>query len=697
MIRRKIAGQMKRDPSYYYEVLELVPGATLVQVKEQWRVLSQIWHPDKQTVGSKAHEFALKRQQEINEAYEELTKLLEDAEVRMSRDVLWQQANQGDEEAQFKLGVQFEKGKGRARDQKEAENWILKAALQGHLKAQFHLGYMYFSGGIKQDYDEALTWWVLAGKAGHVKAQFNLGLMYETGKGVPKDLVQALAWYELAAEQGDLEATNKVRGIQQAKKADAHGAPPAGNVPKGGSTPWWVNSDGHKDEAKSADWWAKKEGEAGGAKSSTGQSKSGTGSNQSSGSGSSNSSSNSSNTSSSSNTSTAGSSSSGGATNSRTGQRSKAKGANANPRQMSQNEVNDWARDLAYRIDAVLVGYDIEAHPIDWHLTEIGPSVIRLKLRLQAGEKMNKLRRAAEDIGRELSLQNTPLIDNLPGTHYVSFDVPHPSPSKYPLEDSLRSLTRQKSGELPIIIGKSPSGDVVIEDLSEFPHLLVAGSTNSGKSVFLRSLVLCLMQTHTAGELQILIIDPKRTDFVFFQQIPHLLKGQVITEPKQATDAIWHLVRAEMPRRQRLIAGRSLRLKDFNQRFPQEALPPIVAIVDEYAQLIAMLGRRERAEFEQELMSFAAVARSVGIHLVVATQRPSSDVVTPVLKANLPVAISFKVATAVNSRVILDQSGAENLLGSGDLLMRASGGNVMRIQAAYVDEAALPGLIQQCT
>jgi S-DNA-T family DNA segregation ATPase FtsK/SpoIIIE len=144
-----------------------------------------------------------------------------------------------------------------------------------------------------------------------------------------------------------------------------------------------------------------------------------------------------------------------------------------------------------------------------------------------------------------------------------------------------------------------------------------------------------------------------------------------------------------MPRRQEIMRGRSLRVKDFNRRYPSEALPPIVALIDEYAQLISIMTKRDREAFEQDLMSLAAVARSTGIHLILATQRPSADVVTGTLKANLPASIAFKVASAVNSRIVIDQNGAESLLGRGDMLFRRPSGELLRLQAAYIDEVEI--------
>ena len=169
--------------------------------------------------------------------------------------------------------------------------------------------------------------------------------------------------------------------------------------------------------------------------------------------------------------------------------------------------------------------------------------------------------------------------------------------------------------------------------------------------------------------------------------MPYLRGGKVIIERNEARDALLELVRVEMPRRQDLLASRRItKVKLFNQRYPDEALPPIVALIDEYALLVSMMSKKERESFEQDLMILASAARSVSIHLVLATQRPSADIVTSTLKANLDARIAFRVASSTNSTVVLDTTGAENLLGRGDMLFRQPSGEIVRLQAPFMDE-----------
>lgn len=165
-------------------------------------------------------------------------------------------------------------------------------------------------------------------------------------------------------------------------------------------------------------------------------------------------------------------------------------------------------------------------------------------------------------------------------------------------------------------------------------------------------------------------------------------------ERKEAREALLELVHEEMPRRQRHIAHRSMKIKTFNQRYPSEALPPIVAVIDEYGVLTSQMGKKDREAFEQDLSTLAAAARLVGIHLVIATQHPSADVITPTIKANLDARVALRVASSTNSRVVLDLQGAEHLLGHGDMLFRRSDGSILRLQAPFLDEEEIPALLQ---
>ncbi|MCD0174453.1 DNA translocase FtsK [Deinococcus sp. 14RED07] len=351
--------------------------------------------------------------------------------------------------------------------------------------------------------------------------------------------------------------------------------------------------------------------------------------------------------------------------------------------------LHNWLTLKAQQMDRLLRQYGFSLFPIRVEDADVGATIVRFKVRLHPGQELSKLQRQAENLARDLASPSIPFIDNVLGSPFVGIDIAREIPTSIPLLPWLQELSVAQPGALPVILGQTPDGRKVEEDLSEFPHLLVAGATNSGKSVFLRNLVLCLIATYGPNDLKLLIVDPKQTDFSFFETLPHLIGGKVITSQEEARDRLLALVKEEMPRRQQVMRGRSLKIKDFNARYPAEALPPVVAIIDEYAQLLSIMGKKDRDAFERDLMSLAAVARATGIHLIIATQRPSADVVTGTLKANLPARIAFKVAAGVDSRIVLDTSGAENLLGRGDMLYRKSSGEVIRLQAPYLSEEDL--------
>ncbi len=347
-----------------------------------------------------------------------------------------------------------------------------------------------------------------------------------------------------------------------------------------------------------------------------------------------------------------------------------------------------WLTPLASDLERVIGEYDIKIYPIDPTEADVGPTVTRFKIRPRPGQRISKLQAIAEDLVYRLALQTTPLIESIPGTPFVGVDLPSRDRKTINLEDVLEQLPEAGPGELPFIVGVAPDGELVTADLAACPHLLVGGSTSSGKSVFLRSLLVCLLEAHSPASLQLLIIDPKRTDFSFFNDLPHLIGGDVVSDAERAKHLLLSLT-DEMRRRQKIMQGRSMRIQDFNQRFPEEALPMITVVIDEYAQLVSLMSKHERADFERELMQVAAVARASGIHLILATQRPSADVVTGVLKANLPASVAFKVATRTNSNIVLDTGGAENLMGRGDLRFKKASGEILRLQAPYLDEVTL--------
>ncbi|HOT91747.1 MAG TPA: DNA translocase FtsK [Anaerolineae bacterium] len=352
----------------------------------------------------------------------------------------------------------------------------------------------------------------------------------------------------------------------------------------------------------------------------------------------------------------------------------------------------EWREQQARNLARALRDYGIQVYPIQPDEADVGPGVVRFKVRLRPGEKLSRLQAIAADLQRELALMAPPLIDNVRGTNFVGIDLPHPQPEILPLLPALAGLPPAPVGRLPFLVGKTPAGQVITADLADLPHLLVAGSTGSGKTIFLYSLLLSLIHRHGPQALTLLLIDPKQTDFVYFEGLPHLLGGQVVIEAEAAIGWLDQLTTETLETRsQRLRAARCRDIHDYNARHPDAPLAPLVVVIDEYADLVQVLDKSGRQEFERRLVRLAQRARNVGIHLVIATQRPSADIVTTSLKANLPARIAFRLPSHHDSMTILDQAGAENLLGRGDMLSVLSQGNVERLQGYYIspDELGL--------
>ena len=335
----------------------------------------------------------------------------------------------------------------------------------------------------------------------------------------------------------------------------------------------------------------------------------------------------------------------------------------------------------------ILRDHSIAVQELDPNRAQVGPSVIRYRVRLKSGAKVATLRSRAEDIGRELACRSTPLIDNIAGENYVGIDLERPRRRIIPLFPAIEALPTPNGLALPVAVGMTPDGTDVQLDLVQLPHLLVAGSTMSGKTVFLHALLLSLIAKLPPERLELLIIDPKATDFVLYNGLPYLRGARVFTEAEDAIDQLRRLTGDDLrARTQVLQQARFPNISEYNAANPRSPLKPIVVVIDEFADLIAVLPKRERGDFEREINRLAQRARSVGIHLVLATQRPTTDIVTGLLKANMPCRISFRLPQRVDSQTILDQSGAENLFGRGDMLLLQND-RVTRLQGYYMSIA----------
>lgn len=341
----------------------------------------------------------------------------------------------------------------------------------------------------------------------------------------------------------------------------------------------------------------------------------------------------------------------------------------------------------------ILRDHSIGVQELDPDKAQIGPSVIRFRVRLKPGAKVASLRTRAEDIGRELACRATPFIDNIAGERYVGIDLERPRRQTIALWPAIQDLPVPVGLQLPVATGVTPDGSHVQLDLVQLPHLLVAGSTMSGKTVFLHAVALSLIGRLRPDQVELLIVDPKATDFVHYNGLQYLRGGRVITESEEAIEQLRLLTGDELRTRTGMLQdARCPNLSVFNAENPNAAIKPIVVLIDEYADLIAVLSKKDRVEFEREVNRLAQRARSIGIHLVLATQRPTADIVTGLLKANMPCRISFRLPQRVDSQTILDQSGAENLFGRGDMLLLQND-RLTRLQGYFMPVGEIADLL----
>ncbi len=368
--------------------------------------------------------------------------------------------------------------------------------------------------------------------------------------------------------------------------------------------------------------------------------------------------------------------------------------------QQAGAEVDDATlQDMGRRIEESLASFGVPVEVVD---IERGPTVTRFGLKpgfVTRGDrrlriKVSRITALRQDLALALAAPTLRIEAPIPGRSMVGVEVPNPSSSQVRLravleDPSFRDIAKQ--GGLPVAMGREVTGQTVVADLARMPHLLVAGATGSGKSVFLNGLLASLLFQHNPDALRLVLIDPKRVELHRFGGLPHLISDPV-TDPAEAVGALrW--AAAEMDRRYRSFAERGARDRaGFNAKSPagEAPVPALVVVIDELADLMMTAP----GEVEPLLTRLAQMGRATGIHLVLATQRPSIDVITGLIKANCPARVAFAVASAIDSRVIIDQTGAEGLLGRGDMLFQPPDGpHLRRIQGAWVEDDELDRLI----
>ena len=309
-----------------------------------------------------------------------------------------------------------------------------------------------------------------------------------------------------------------------------------------------------------------------------------------------------------------------------------------------------------------------------------GPVVTLNEFEPAAGIKVSKIINLSDDIARNTSSESA-RIATIPGRNTIGIELPNSTRENVYLSEILNnSEFKKKDIKLPIALGKNISGIPIISDLTSMPHLLIAGTTGSGKSVCINTIILSLLYRHTPEKCKFILIDPKMLELSTYEGIPHLL-CPVITEAKKAASVLGWVVK-EMESRYRLMTKEGVRNIDSYNLKHKLPMPYIVVVVDEMSDLMLVAGK----EIENYIQKLSQMARAAGIHIIMATQRPSVDVITGTIKANFPTRVSFQVSSKIDSRTILGEQGAEQLLGKGDMLFMSSANRIIRIHAPFVSD-----------
>jgi S-DNA-T family DNA segregation ATPase FtsK/SpoIIIE len=332
----------------------------------------------------------------------------------------------------------------------------------------------------------------------------------------------------------------------------------------------------------------------------------------------------------------------------------------------------------------------------------LGPTIASFEVHPAVGVKVQKIKTLENDIALNLQAKAIRILAPIPGKACVGVEIPSPKPQEVSFKELISNyLSQDKRHKIPVILGKSSIGEDVISDLTKMPHCIIAGATGSGKSVCINTIVMSILMTASPDEIKLLMVDPKKVELSTYNDLPHLI-APVITEAAQAAAALNWLVK-EMEKRYEMLKQVGVRnIIAFNERIkdPSEPediadkLPYIVGIIDELADLMMVASQ----DIETPIARIAQMARAVGIHLILATQRPSREVITGLIKANFPTRIAFKVASRVNSQIILDDVGAESLLGNGDMLFLPPGtSTLIRAQGAFIRDDDINKVIKSIT
>lgn len=364
------------------------------------------------------------------------------------------------------------------------------------------------------------------------------------------------------------------------------------------------------------------------------------------------------------------------------------------PQTSAAHKANDReVKHTATIIEQTLATFDIGARVVDW---VCGPTVTMFEVEIAKGIKVNRVTALSDDLALALAAPTIRILAPIPGKSYVGIEVPNAGRTTVTLGDVLGGATVANPGPLVLGIGKDVSGDCITADLATMPHLLIAGSTGTGKSVCINSLIMSILMRTTPAEVRLILVDPKRIELNLYNGVPHLYVP-VVTESKEAASALRWAVNEMESRLKRLQAAGSRNIAQYNAAVqahtaPEgaEEMPYLVIIIDELADLMMVAAK----DVEDSICRLAQLARAAGIHLIVATQRPSTDIITGLIKTNITNRIAFAVGSSIDSRVILDSPGAEKLIGLGDMLFsRPQWPKPSRIQGSFVSEAEINAVV----
>ncbi|MEJ5273011.1 MAG: DNA translocase FtsK, partial [Spirochaetota bacterium] len=358
------------------------------------------------------------------------------------------------------------------------------------------------------------------------------------------------------------------------------------------------------------------------------------------------------------------------------------------PHILADEDDNKITEEKAAIILKTLKDFGIESKLLNYIK---GPVVTRFELEIDEKVNLGKIINLEKNITYNLSAEKIRILAPIPGKKAVGIEIPNEIKQIVYFTDLAKSDEFKNSNiNLPFILGKDIEGKTIVTDISKSPHLLIAGRTGSGKSVCINTLIASLVIANPPERVRLLLIDPKRVELSLYNDLPHLLTDEIIIYPEDASAALKWLV-AEMENRYSILKEHSVRsIEDYNQ-IMEEKLPYLVLIIDEFYALM----QTAQKIIEDSLIHLSAMARAVGIHLIFATQRPSAEVVTGVIKSNLPSRIAFQTFSKTDSRIILDTSGAESLLGNGDMLFSFAGLPPVRIQGAFISTNEVRELVKK--